>query len=505
MGTREIRNPEAEIRKEPSIPARGVGPRSDSGLRISDFRSLVFLFVLGCSVGPDYTEPQTKAASAFDGAPKDGVSSDPVLVAWWREFGDETLNGLIDRAVGGNRSVAAAAALIREARALYGLEIYDLAPTVTAGGSYTRQMLSNATFLNGVPRQARTFGFFTAGFDATWEIDIWGKVRRSMEAADAEVGGAEAMRRDVLLSVMAEVARNYFEYQGARYRLEVTRKNAQIQEETVKLTVARYEGGRGTELDVSSARADLHATLALLPPIETDVARAKNRLAVLLGEQPTGFVLTAGEASPRDVLPKLVAIGRPEDLLRRRPDIRRAERRLAASTARIGVETADLFPRVTFSGNIGPQAPTVAGLFKSGAMQYTFGPSITWAAFDLGRVAARIRAADARADAELANYEQTVLQALEETENALVQYGRERARRDALIEAVTASERAASLADARYQAGAADFLASLVAQRTVLRLQIDLADSRTRTVTSLIALYKALGGGWEVGSVSRSQ
>jgi len=462
---------------------------------------VALLLLLGCSVGPDYQEPQTKTAAAFEGSSKEGFSSDPSIVAWWREFGDEALNGLIDRAVSGNRTVAAQAALIREARALYGLETYDLAPTVTAGGSYTRQMLSNATFLNGVPRAARTFGFFTAGFDATWEIDLWGKVRRSMEAADAEVGASEAMRRDILLSVMAEVARNYFEYQGARYRLEVTRKNVQVQEETVKLTVARYEGGRGTELDVSSARADLHATLALLPPIETDVARAKNRLAVLIGEQPTGFAVNAGDAGPRDLLPKLVAIGKPEELLRRRPDIRQAERKLAAATARIGVETADLFPRVTFSGNIGPQAPTISGLFKSGAMQYSFGPSISWAAFDLGRVAARIRAADARAEAELHYYEQTVLQALEETENALVQYGRERARRDSLIEAVAASERAASLADARYQAGAADFLASLVAQRTVLRLQIDLADSRTRTVTSLIAVYKALGGGWEVGSV----
>src|SRR5262245_2685261 len=266
---------------------------------------------------------------------------------------------------------------------------------------------------------------------------------------------------------MAEVARSYFEYQGARYRLEVARRNAKVQEETVRFTVARLEGGRGTELDVSSARADLHSTRAILPPIEAEVTRAKNRLAVLLGEQPAGFTFEAGASGPRDALPKLVAIGKPEDLLRRRPDIRQAERRLAAATARIGVETADLFPRVTFSGTIGPQAPTVPGLFKSGAMAYGFGPSITWAAFDLGRVAARIRAADARAEAELRFYEQTVLQALEETENALVQFGRERARRDELLEAVAASERAATLADTRYQAGAADFLATLVAQRTV--------------------------------------
>lgn len=466
------------------------------GLRIAP---VVLLLALGCSVGPDYQEPETKTAAAFEGAPKDGVSPDPVIVAWWREFGDETLNRLIDRAATGNRGVAAAAAVLREARALWAQETYDLAPTVTASGSYTRQMLSNATFLQGVPREARTFGFFTAGFDATWELDIWGKVRRSIEAADADYGAADANRRDILLMVLSEVARNYFEYQGARHRLDVARKNAQVQEETVRFAVARYEGGRGTELDVASARADLQSTLAILPPIELEVVRAKNRLAVLLGVQPTGFTVEAGAPGPRDALPKLVSIGKPEDLLRRRPDIRQAERRLAAATARIGVETADLFPRVTFNGTVGPQAPTVAGLFRSGAMSYSFGPSITWAAFDLGRVAAKIRAADARAEAELHYYEQTVLQALEETENALTQYGRERARRDTLIEAVTQSERAAELAETRYQAGAADFLASLVAQRTVLRLQLELAESRTRTVTSLIALYKALGGGWEVG------
>jgi multidrug efflux system outer membrane protein len=200
-----------------------------------------------------------------------------------------------------------------------------------------------------------------------------------------------------------------------------------------------------------------------------------------------------------DTLPKMVAIGTPADLLRRRPDIRAAERRLAAATARIGVATADLFPRVTFTGTFGPQAPTIAGLFRSGAAAYTMGPSLSWAALDLGKVAARIRAAGAHAEADLHGYEQTVLLALEETENALVQFGRERARRDALVEAVQASEQAAALADTRYQAGAADFLTTLDAQRTVLSLQMQLAESRTRTVTALVALYKALGGGWEAG------
>jgi multidrug efflux system outer membrane protein len=458
----------------------------------------IVLIALGCSVGPDYQEPSTPAAAAYDGAPQEGLSQDPAIAAWWRGFGDPTLDGLVDRAIAGNRGVAASAALLREARALYARETFDLAPTVRADGSYTRQLLSNATFLNSVPRSDRTFGFFSAGFDAAWEIDVFGRVRRSMEAADAEVGYAEASRHDVVLSLLAEVARNYFEMKGARYRLEVARKNARVQEETLRLTVARLEGGRGTDLDVSRARAEYQSTLSLLPPIETDLARAKNRLAVLLGVQPSGFSVDVGTPGPPDALPGLVAIGKPEDLLRRRPDIRQAERRLAAATARIGVATADLFPRVTFSGTLGPQAPTIPGLFQSGAAAYSLGPSLSWAAFDLGRVAARIRAADAHAEAELDHYQETVLRALEDAENALVLFGRERAQRDALVEAVAASEQAASLADARYQAGAVDFLASLDAQRTVLALQIRLAESRTRTVTALIALYKALGGGWEI-------
>jgi multidrug efflux system outer membrane protein len=455
----------------------------------------LLLTLPGCMVGPDYEEPKTETADAYENA--GGYAQDSALTTWWKEFGDPRLDELIERAVAGNRDVQSASALLREARALYDQETWSLVPSVTAHADYTRQMLSNATFLSGVPRDARTFGFFTAGFDAAWEIDLFGRVRREREAAGAGVGMAEASRRDALLSLIAEVARNYFEFQGARRRLDVARKNVQVQEETLKLTVARYEGGRGTELEVSQARADLKATLALIPPIELDVIRAKNRLAVLQGRQPSGYVLDPGAPGPADALPKLVAIGKPADLLRRRPDIRAAERRLAASTARIGVATADLFPRVTFTGTMGPQAPTIPGLFQAGAAAYSFGPSLSWAALDLGKVEARIRAANAHAESDLRSYEQTVLLALEETENALVQYGKERSRRDALIEAVEASERAASIAEARFQAGAADFLTTLVVQRTVLSLQMQLAESRTRTVTALVAVYKALGGGWE--------
>jgi len=457
--------------------------------------ALLLLAGAGCTVGPDYAEPETKSQDTYESG-QGLTSADPVVVEWWKQFNDPILDRLVERAIAGNRDVRAAAAVLREARALYSLEQFDILPTVTAGAGYTRTLTSDV-FLPNQPRSTREFGYWSAGFDAFWEVDLFGRVRRETEAAGAEVGAAEASRRDALVTLLAEVARNYFEYRGSRFQLEVAKRNAKNQDESLKYVTARLEAGRGTELDVSRARAELQSTLALIPPIEADAQRAKNRLAVLLGEQPTRFTLEAPPPAPLDKLPALVAVGKPEDLLRRRPDIRRAERVLAASTARIGVATADLFPRLTFNGTFGPQAQTVPGLFQAGGAAYSFGPQLTWAAFDLGRVAARIRASDARAEGDLARYEQTVLLALEETENALTLVGRTRERRDALVAAVAASEQAAVLADARYQGGAVDYLASLDAQRQVLSFQLQLSESQTRTVTALIALYKALGGGWE--------
>ncbi|HZN62969.1 MAG TPA: efflux transporter outer membrane subunit [Planctomycetota bacterium] len=457
---------------------------------------LLTLPLAGCMVGPDYEEPKTEAPPAYDQAKQDGVSGDAVVVEWWKEFGDPQLDDLIKRAVAENRSVRAAMAAVREARAFLAESELELLPDGVAGASYTRSKLSEAA-APGIPSDARKVSYWSAGFDAVWEIDLWGRIRRSIEAASAEAEMVEAFRRDVTVTLLAEVAVHYFELRGARHELEVAKKNADNLRESLRLTTARLNAGRGTELDVARANADLNTTLALVPPLEARVAREKNRLAVLLGVSPTGFTLTLPAPSPLDKLPALVATGRPEDLLRRRPDIREAERRLAAATARIGVATADLFPRLSFSGSFGVDAKSASDLFSSGSSRYAFGPNLSWDVLNLASTSARIRAADARADGELARYEESVFTALEETENALVNYGRARARRDALVEGVRAGERAAALADARYRGGADDYLSSLLAQRTVLSLQLQLAESQTNTVTALIALYKALGGGWE--------
>lgn len=466
---------------------------------MSNRRNFIPLAMLlaGCAVGPDYQEPAAPKIEDFEQGKAAGVSSDPVVVEWWKGFEDARLDDLIGRAVAGNRSVKAAMAVVREARAMFAEAEWELAPDVVATASHTRSKISGES-APGIPSDARKTSFYSAGFDAAWEIDLFGRIRRSIESASAEAEAAEAFRRDVTVTLLADVARHYFELKGARHEVEVARKNSEIQREALRVTTARHDAGRGTELDVARSRADLHATLSLIPPLESAAARAKNRLAVLLGVPPSGFTLDLAAPSPLDRLPALVSAGRPEDLLRRRPDVREAERRLAAATARIGVETADLFPRINFLGAFGFDGGSPSDLFSSGSSRYAFGPLITWNALNLGTVSARIRAADARAEADLARYEETVLVALEETENALVTFGRARARRDSLVEGVRASERAAALAEARYQGGTDDYLSSLIAQRTVTALQLQLAQSQTETVTALIALYKALGGGWEI-------
>jgi outer membrane protein, multidrug efflux system len=459
--------------------------------------TVVFFFVLitatGCMVGPNYREPAPIMPASFENLGQSGFSNGEVEVAWWRSFNDERLNRLAELAVSANHDLRIAMARLREARALWSEAEFDRFPTVTSGGSYARQQSSEVLSRGG----DRDLDLFNVGFDATWELDFFGRVRRSIEAIAADVGAQEAFRRDVIVSLLSEIARNYLELRGAQNQLGVAHRNAANQSETLNLTIAVLEGGRGTELDTSRAQAQLNATLATIPPLEATVKRAIYRLGVLTGQQPTAVEKQLSEALPIPESPKIVALGEPEDLLRRRPDIRIAERNLAAATARIGVAVADLFPRVTFVGSIGLEATSFARLGSGGSDTFSFGPRIFWAAFDLGRVRARIRQADARAEAALAQYEQRVLIALEETENALVNLGRQQFRRDFLRESALASEKATALARLRYQYGVSDFLTVLDAERTLLQAQDQLAQSETTTATALVAVYKALGGGWQ--------
>jgi len=449
-----------------------------------------------CAVGPDYKAPATDAGPAFTNAAHPEFSTQGVEVAWWKLFEDKDLTELVDQTVQNNRDLQAARANLREARALYLESGLDLAPTITSHANYTDQKRSSAA-LNNRSFAPRELKLYNVGFDAFWEVDFFGRVRRNVEASSDEVEAQEASLRDLGVSLIAEVARNYFELRGLQNQLATTKKNADNQIQTLDITRVRLENGRGTELDTSRAAAQLDSTLAAIPPLESAIHQAMHRLSVLTGQLPGALTQKLSQPAPLPKLPKTIHIGQPAELLRRRPDIRIAERALAAATARIGVATADLFPRVTFVGTIALEASTLSGIGAGGSDTYSAGPRISWAALDLGRVYARIKAADARAEANLAQYEQTVLNALEETENALVNYNRVRSRKELLASAAKASERAHELAHLRFAEGVSDFLTVLDTELRLLQDQERLAQSETATATALAALYKALGGGWE--------
>ena len=445
-----------------------------------------------CAVGPNYQAPETAAAGKFDGI-EATYSTQEAVADFWQTFEDKTLDKLVDDALVANYDVRIALSRVAEARALRRDTAFDLAPSINAGAGYTKTKFSEAQTIAGTPRNTE---LYDAGFDAFWELDVFGRVRRGLEASNAQLDAFEAAERDAQVIVTAEVTRTYFELRGFQQQLDVARRNVSNQQSTLDLATARLEAGRGTEFDTARAQAQLSATLGTISPLEAAVARSIHRLSVLVGREPGA--LRAELASTRDLppLPGIVPVGDPAGLLRRRPDIRIAERDLARSTAEIGVAVADLFPRVTFTGNVGYVATSSGELGDSGTNSYVVAPGISWAIFDLGHVQARIAASKARKDTALLRYEKTVLNALEETENSLVTHARARERLVHDEAAVRASSTAADLARVRYENGASDFLQVLDAERTLLESEDRLARSRTEAATSLIAVYKSLGGGW---------
>jgi multidrug efflux system outer membrane protein len=448
-----------------------------------------------CAVGPNYQRPVTPVPPQFANLGQPGFNGGDVEAKFWTLFKDPRLDRLVDDALTANKDLQRARANLRASRAARRLAGFDLFPTVTAAGSYTHTRESRNQ-LPAIISPDRTLDAADVGFDAFWELDFFGRVRRGIQAAGAEEQASAASLRDVQVTVTAEVARNYFVLRGLQEQLAVATRNADNQTQTLRVTQARLEAGRGTELDSARAEAQLKTTLASIPLLESSTATTIYRLSVLTGRLPDALAADLQVAEPLRDLPSLNAVGDPATLLRRRPDIRVAERSLAASTARIGVAIGDLFPKVTFTGSVGYNAATFGGLGKTGSDTYSVGPAISWAAFDLGRVGARIKIAHAQADADLAAYEASVLGALEETEGALLTYGRAQSRRELLTQAANASERAADLARQRFQGGLTDFVNVLDAEREALIVEDSLAQSRTQTATALVAVYKALGGGW---------
>lgn len=456
----------------------------------------------GCTVGPEYVRPEPSVGITWSGAMAGGLSDQPAdLSGWWSHLGDPTLDALVQRALAANTTLRAAAARVLEVKAARrGAEAGHF-PTLDTSAQYQRQRSSPNTgspAAAGMPGRGDPVNFWSAGIEAGWEMDLFGRVRRAIEAADAEVQVAEHDRRGVVLSLLAEVARNYIELRAFQQRLLIARANLATQEETLALTRTRFEAGLTSELDVTRALTNVETTRAGIPALEQGLRQASHRLSVLLGERPGSLYAELEEPGRIPAIPGEVRIGVPAELLRRRPDLLAAERRLAAATARIGVATADLYPRLILNGQLAFQAARLGTAFDASSATYGLGPVLTWNLFDGGRVRAGIAAADARAQAALAEFDAAVLAALEEVENTIVAFVREQERSRSLEAAVEAGRRSAEIANSQYAQGLTDFQNVLDAQRNLLALQDQATQSRARVSDNLVALYKALGGGWEI-------
>jgi outer membrane protein, multidrug efflux system len=449
---------------------------------------LLLVAMVGCSVGPHYKAPQT-AQAQFHAADPQLVTNATFDTRWWKQFDDPVLDSLMDQSLTANNDIRIARARLDESRAVYDERKLDRYPRVPADASYSYAKQQ----IPGFYYQPYTVNTFRAGFDAAWEVDLFGRVRHAANAAEGDAQAAEADLHDVQVSVAAELARNYFELRGAQWRLAVARRSLQNQKDTLRLTELRRDAGVGEEQDVASAAARVAATDALIPSFELDVARSGYRLAVLTGTRPGEL---SADLSPRVYAPidKAIPIGDAVDLLRRRPDVRAVERRLSAATERQGVAVAGLFPEVSISSFIGFLAGRGSLFFTTSSFATSIAPTVSWSAFDIGRYRARVRGSNGAADEALATYDETVLRALEDTEYAFSNFRVQQVRLVTLDTQAQESKRAADIARLRYKEGVVDFLSLLDAERTQLQAEDEVAQSESDVYVAVIAIYKALGG-----------
>jgi len=457
---------------------------------------VALLLAAGCTVvGPDYEVPEATLPEAWREAAEAGLAPGTAdLAAWWRRLDDPLLDELVARATRDSLELREALARVREARALRGVAASERFPVIDGILAYERRGESDNTPLGAFVPDSN---LYLGGFDASWELDLWGRVRRSVEAADAELAATVEDARDVAVTVAAEVALNYVELRAFQRRLAIARGNVSLQEQTLELVRGRHDAGLVGDSDLAQARANVATTRSRLPAFEIGLRGAENRLAVLLGQAPGTLAAELEEARPIPVPPISIAVGVPADVLRRRADVRRAERFLAAETARIGVAEGDLYPRLTLFGRLGLAAEDAEDLLAGDSSFFALGPSLRWNVFDAGRLRNRVAAQEARAEGALALWEHTVLLALEETENAMTAFLREQVRRRSLSEAASQSRLAVGFAKTQYEEGLSDFQAVLDSERALALLEDELALSDAAITTNLVALYKALGGGFE--------
>jgi outer membrane protein, multidrug efflux system len=474
---------------------------------------LSFLLLSGCVVGPNYKRPNVSIPEEWTVAPARGTTARPLVNdEWWSAFQDPELNSLIERAAERSLDLKLALERVQEARAARGIARSGYFPSIDANASATRlrgglaqgviRAVSPSSDPNARPSLISPFetNLFQANLSAAWELDVFGGIRRGVEAATADVVAAEENRRNVLVILFGDVGRVYAQLRGFQRRLEIANKNIGTQQETLDLTTARAKAGLATELDVSRAAAQLESTRAAVPTLLSGVDVSIHRLSVLLGDEPGALRHELEKVGPIPTAEPDVEVGLPSDLLKRRPDIRRAEAQLVAATARIGEARADLFPRFVLTGTAGRQATQLRDLTLGLGNFFSVGPGISLPLFNGGRIRSSIAVQTSRQRGAVISYQSTILNALEEVQNALVNYSQEQERRDRLNQAIQQSQLAVDLAGEQYRAGLVDFLSVLEAQGQLFANEDEWVQSQTNVTTQVITLYRALGGGWTVGS-----
>jgi len=459
----------------------------------------LFFYILamaGCTVGPDYHRQDANVPLAWVGKtePIKDSSDYSELVHWWTEFNDLNLTSLVERAINTNLDLLQAQVRIRQARAARGIAAGGLWPTADASGSYTRGRIP----IFGNP-DAPTRDLFQTGLDAAWELDVFGGVRRSVEAAEADVQFAVEDHRDVLVTLVSEIALNYIELRGFQQEIVIARNNLEAQQKTAELTHKKFQGGLVGTLDVANADAQVATTASQIPQLEAAAQRAIHNLSVLVGLEPTALLEELSPTNSIPLAPPQVPIGIPSELLRRRPDIRRAEAAIHGATARIGVATSDLYPKFNLTGSKDFQSDQLHGLITGENRFWTVGPAVDWQIFSAGRVRSNIELQKALQQESMLAYQKTVITALADVENALIAYAKEYERHKTLTDAVAHNRKAVDSATQLYERGLTDFLNMLVAQRSLFASEDILVQSTRNLSTDLVAIYKALGGGWDSG------
>ncbi|KAF1310519.1 RND transporter [Pseudomonas sp. SG-MS2] len=459
--------------------------------------SLLALALAACAVGPDYKAPNTEPARLASDVQAKAFDRSRFESVWWKQFDDPVLNQLVQASLDGNRDLRVAFARLKSARAIRDDAANDQLPVVTSRASSE----IGKGQVPGQTDQRVNSERYDLGLDMAWELDLFGRIQRQIEASDAQAAAAQADLQQLQVSLIAELVDAYGQLRGAQLREKIAVANLKTQQESRSITVTLRDAGVGNELDVVRADARLAGVEATVPQLQAEQARARHRIATLLGQRPDALSV---DLSPKALpaIAKALPVGDPGELLRRRPDIRSAERQLAAATANVGVATADLFPRVSLSGFLGFTAARGSQIGSSAANAWGLGPSITWAAFDLGSVRARLRGAKADAEGALANYEQQVLLALEESANAFSDYDKTQQRLLSLMRQSEASRKAADLASVRYREGTVDYLVLLDAERERLSAEDAQAQGEVDLYRGIVSIYKALGGGWQPDSVA---